>query len=54
MRSFSAFQSSRTAPKRKSANSSVAIPASCASAGVGYWQPTHGTSWLIMRFIAGR
>jgi hypothetical protein len=25
------------------------MPASCASAGVGYWQPTHGISPLIRR-----
>ena len=39
---------------RKSANSSVAIPASWASAGVGYWHPTHGTSCDSVRSSAGR
>ena len=54
MRSRSASQSCSTASKSRSAKASVDIPASCASAGVGNWPPTHFRSPLNMRSMCGR
>ena len=54
MRSRSASQSCSTALKSNSANASVDMPASCASAGVGNCPPTHLSSPVNMRSIDGR
>ena len=54
IRSPSASQSRRHAPKRKSANAAVVIPASCASAGVGYMHATHLISSFRIRGSTGR